>query len=111
MAETVAQPAPPYVDDIGVKPIFADACAGINFSNGNFHFTFVSLTADHSSSPPPTRRIVSARVVVPTSGAIELRDMLTQFIHMLTAQGVLPHAPHEPILSVPAAPEAIEGAC
>lgn len=103
MPQSEAQPVPPYVDDLNVKDIFADSCAGINFSNGNFHFTFVSLTADHSSSPPPTKRIVSARIVLSTAGGIELRDMLTQFIHMLTAQGALPLTPHEPIIPGPSA--------
>ncbi|MBV8774065.1 MAG: hypothetical protein JO166_17300 [Deltaproteobacteria bacterium] len=101
MAEHTAAPVPPYIDDPNIKDAFADSCAGINFANGNFHLTFVSFTADHSRDPPPTRRTVSARVVIPAPGALELRDMLTQFIHMLTAQRVLPLAPHELIIPTP----------
>jgi hypothetical protein len=48
-----------------------------------------SVTADHSSPRASSKRIVSARIVMPIIGGIELRDLLTQLIDALTAQGVI----------------------
>jgi hypothetical protein len=76
------------VDDPAVKDVFAEFCTGLNFVHGNVHMTFSSITADHSSHRASSKRVVSARIVMPIVGAIELRDMLTQIIDALTAQGV-----------------------
>jgi hypothetical protein len=51
--------------------------------------TFASVTADHSANLASSKRIVSARIVMPIIGAIELRDLLTQLIDALTEQGVI----------------------
>ena len=67
----------PLVDDVTVKDSFAEFCTGLNFVHGNLHMTFASLTADHSTDQGPSSRIVSARIVMPIIGAIELRDLLT----------------------------------
>jgi hypothetical protein len=40
--------APPLIDDVTVKDSFGDFCAGVNFTNGNVHLTFASITTDHS---------------------------------------------------------------
>ena len=74
-------------DDLMVKDAFADSCAGLNILNGNLHITFASVIADHSGSQASSKRIVSARVVMPVAGAVELRDMLTQIIDALAARG------------------------
>ena len=79
----------PLIDDVTVKDVFADLCTGLNFVHGNLHMTFASVTADHSVDDAPPRRIVSARIVMPVTGAVELRDSLTQLIDALTAQGVI----------------------
>jgi hypothetical protein len=79
----------PLVDDIGVKDVFAEFCTGLNFVHGNVHMTFASVTADHSKHQTPSNRVVSARLVMPIIGAMELRDLLTQLIDALTAQGVI----------------------
>jgi hypothetical protein len=84
----------PLIDDPTVKDVFAELCSGLNFVHGNLHMTFASITADHSSPQAPSKRVVSARIVMPIIGAIELRDSLTQLIDALTEQGViLPEAP------------------
>jgi hypothetical protein len=63
--------------------------------------TFASVTADHSADQAPTRRIVSARIVMPITGAIELRDLLTQLIDALTAQGVIVPETSSPTMVMP----------
>ena len=79
----------PIVDDGKVKDVFAEFCTGLNSIHGNVHMTFASVTADHSSPRASSKRVVSARLVMPIIGAIELRDLLTQLIDALTAQGVI----------------------
>jgi hypothetical protein len=79
----------PLVDDEKVKDVFAEFCTGLNSVHGNVHMTFASVTADHSSPRASSKRIVSARIVMPIIGAIERRDLLTQLIDALTAQGVI----------------------
>jgi ABC-type transporter lipoprotein component MlaA len=91
----------PLIDDVTVKDTFADFCTGLNFAHGNLHMTFASVTADHSADQAPTRRIVSARIVMPITGAIELRDLLTQLIDALTAQGVIVPETSSPTMVMP----------
>ena len=91
----------PLIDDVTVKDVFTDFCTGLNFVHGNLHMTFASVTADHSADQAPTRRIVSARVVMPITGAIELRDLLTQLIDALTAQGVIVPETSSPTMVMP----------
>jgi hypothetical protein len=81
----------PLVDDPRVKDVFAEFlfCTGLNFVHGNLHMTFASVTSDHSANRASSKRIVSARIVMPIIGAIELRDLLTQLIDALTEQGVI----------------------
>lgn len=79
----------PLIDDPTVKDAFAEFCTGLNFVHGNLHMTFASVTADHSSHRASSKRVVSARIVMPIIGAIELRDLLTQLIDTLTEQGVV----------------------
>lgn len=91
----------PLVDDPTVKDVFAEFCTGLNFVHGNVHITFASVTADYSSHRALSKRVVSARLVMPTIGAIELRDLLTQLIDALTAQGVIMPEPASPTVVVP----------
>ena len=65
------------VDAVTVKDSFADFCTGINFAHDNLHMTFATLTADHCTDQAPSKPIVSARIVMPIIGAIELGDLLT----------------------------------
>jgi hypothetical protein len=90
----------PLVDDPTVKDVFAEFCTGLNFVHGNLHLTFASVPADHSSQRAPSKRIVSARIVMPITGAIELRDLLTQIIEALTMQGVITQEPPLPTVTV-----------
>jgi hypothetical protein len=86
----------PLKDDTSVKEVFAEYSAGLNVLNGNVHITFASVVADHSEEPAPSRRIVSARVVMPIAGAAELRDLLAQLLDAMSAQdgnGPPPTAP------------------
>jgi hypothetical protein len=102
MAQSTSQPPPlPFVEDVTVKEVFADTSVGVTFVNGNVHITFISIIADHIRDPAPSRRVVSARLVLPIGGAVELRDTLTRLIDMLTAQGVIVQAP---IPSTPVTP-------
>src|SRR6476469_8456692 len=79
----------PLVDDPTVKDVFAEFRTGLNFVHGNLHMTFASVPADHSANRASSKRIVSARIVMPIIEAIELRDLLTQLIDALTEQGVI----------------------
>ena len=103
MAQSIGQ-LPPLVDDPSVKDAFCDQCAGLSFANGNVHLTFVSLTADHSSDPSPSRRAVSALLVIPINGAMELRDNLTSLIDLLQAQGAITTVPIPPTVVNPGRP-------
>jgi hypothetical protein len=95
----------PLVDDSTVKDVFAEFCTGLNFVHGNLHMTFASVTADYTLPQAPSNRIVSARIVMPIIGAIELRDLLTQLIDTLTEQGVIiPEAPLPTIVTPPGRP-------
>jgi hypothetical protein len=89
------------VDDIRVKDVFAEFCTGLHFVHGNLHMTFASVTADHSSHGASSKRIVSGRIVMPIIGAIELRDLLTEIIDALRAQGVITSEPPLPTVMVP----------
>ena len=91
----------PIVDDIKVKDTFAEFCTGLNFVHGNVHMTFASVTADHNSHQASSKRVISARIVMPVIGATELRDLLTQLIDALTAQGVITTEPPSPTVVVP----------
>jgi hypothetical protein len=91
----------PLIDDVTVKDTFADFCTGLNFAYGNLNMTFASVTADHSADQAPTRRIVSARIVMPITGAIELKDLLTQLLDALTAQGVIVPETSSPTMVMP----------
>jgi uncharacterized membrane-anchored protein len=51
--------------------------------------TFASVAAGHSTPQAESKRIVSARIVMPIIGAVELRDLLTQLINALTEQGMI----------------------
>jgi hypothetical protein len=91
----------PLVDDGTVKDVFAEFCTGLNFVHGNVHMTFASVTADHSTHRAASKRVVSARIVMPIIGAIELRDLLTQLMEALTAEGAITHDPPTPTMLVP----------
>lgn len=86
---STAQPKPPLVDDIGVKDAFADDCAGASFVNGNIHLTFTSITADHTRDPAPSKRVVSARLVITPTAMMELADILGRLTAMLKSQGMI----------------------
>jgi hypothetical protein len=95
----------PLVDDSTVKDSFADFCTGLNFAHGNLHMTFASLTADHGRDDAPSKRVVSARIVMPIIGAIELRDLLIELIDALTAQGmIIPELPSPTVVTPPGRP-------
>ena len=95
----------PLIDDPTVKDVFAEFCTGVNFVHGNLHMTFASVTADHSTPHAASKRIVSARIVMPIIGAIELRDLLTQLIDALTEQGVIiPETPLPTLVMPPGRP-------
>ena len=95
----------PLIDDPTVKDVFAEFCTGLNFVHGNLHMTFASVTADHSAQQAASKRMVSARIVMPVIGAIELRDLLTQLIDALTEQGVIiPETPLPTIVTPPSRP-------
>jgi hypothetical protein len=97
--------ARPLVDDPTVKDVFAEVCTGLNFVHGNLHMTFASVTADYSSPQAPSKRVVSARIVMPIIGAMELRELLTQLIDALTEQGVIfPETPMPTMVTLPGRP-------
>jgi hypothetical protein len=103
MARGIGQ-LPPLIDDLSVKDAFCDQCAGLSCANGNVHLTFVSLTLDHGSDPSPSRRVVSARLVMPINAAVELRDNLTSLIDLLRAQGAIATVPIPPTVVNPGRP-------
>jgi hypothetical protein len=90
MAQSVPQPQPlSLLDDAAVQGLFSDTCVGVSVVNGNIHMTFATITADYGHDPARSTRRISARLIVPIGGALELRDLLTQTIDALTTQGVI----------------------
>jgi len=85
----------PLKDNASVSNVFSDFCAGLNVLNGNVHMTFATVVADHSEEGAPARRVISARIVLPIAGAVELRQMLGQVIDALAAQGA--DIPEQPV--------------
>jgi hypothetical protein len=105
MAHTEEFVTLPLVDDHTIKEVFAEFCTGLNFVHGNLHMTFASVTADHSAPQAASKRTVSARIVMPIIGAVELRDLLTQLINALTEQGVInPESPLPTLVTPPGRP-------
>jgi hypothetical protein len=105
MEHTEEFAALPLVDDLTVKDVFVEFCIGLNFVHGNLHMTFASVMADHTAPQAESKRIVSARIVIPIIGAIELRDLLTQLIDALTEQGVvIPETPLPTLVTPPGRP-------
>lgn len=87
MVQRINPPEMPFSDDPTVKDAFAHSCAGLNVINGNVHMTFATVIADHSGGQAASKRVVSARIVMPVAGATDLRDLLTQMLDALAAQG------------------------
>jgi hypothetical protein len=83
----------PLVDDTNVKNTSVDTCVGISVIAGNAHITFASITNNYSIDPPPLRRVVSSRLVVPIRGIVELRDILDNVIKTLAGQGMVTPPP------------------
>ena len=98
MAQTTPQAGMPLIDDVTVKNSFADSCAGVNFINGNVHITLASVITDHTRDPARSDRLVSARIVTPIVGAIELRDLLSRMIDALISQGIITPTPSSPTI-------------
>lgn len=107
MAQSANPPLPPLVDDLSVREVFADGCAGATYSNGNLHLTFVTLSGDYAATPAPIRRVVSAKLVMTVAGAIELRDLVTQIIGSLEQRGLITTTPPTPpiIIGSPGNPQ------
>ena len=97
MAQTQASTPASLIDDVSVKDSYADAIAGVAFTNGALHITFASFTADHTKGDPAhLRRIVSARLVLNPPAMLELRDMLNNLVTSLIQQGTLTPTPPTP---------------
>lgn len=98
MSETSRIPnQPPLQNDDRVIEFYADAPVGVNFFNGNVHITFMTLRTDHSVEPSPQYRQVTARLVIPLAGAIDLQKSIAQIVSILQAQGVI-----QPVMPGPA---------
>lgn len=90
MAQSAQLNSLPLIDDLNVKDVIAETCVGISMVAGNAHITFASITADYTEgAAPPSRRVVSSRVVMPIQSMVELRDILSRVIDALTDQGLL----------------------
>src|SRR5580658_644998 len=91
MAQGTPYSQVPLIDDKTVKNTYADGCVGINVTSGNVYVTFASVATDYGQNvdPAPQHRLVSARLVMPIPGAVALRDLLTQMIERLVADGAL----------------------
>jgi hypothetical protein len=101
MVQSTIPSLPPLVDDPAIKDVFVNSCVGISVVAGNAHLTFATVTADYTADPAPSRRLVSARVVIPLQGMIELRDILSQMVDHLTAHGLITPVPAPPTVITP----------
>jgi hypothetical protein len=90
MSHAVSIPAPPPVrDNSNVTETYVDGPVGVNFYNGNLHITFATMRADHSIEPSPHYREVTARLVMPFAGALDLQNTISSLMTMLQSQGVI----------------------
>lgn len=80
---------PPLREDAGILERYVDALVGINFTNGIFNFTFATVRGDHSVEPPARYRQITARLVLPVSTAVQLRDGIGKILATLQAQGAI----------------------
>lgn len=93
MTNIPVNPPVNFVDNPHAPDLFADACTGIFFFNGNIRLTFESARVNHVTSPGPLNRVVIGRLVVPLQAAEGLRDLLTDYLGKLQNQSPSGQAP------------------
>jgi hypothetical protein len=101
MAQTIQQDNLPIIDDITVKDVVADACVGISMFSGSVRITFAAISVDYTVAAAPSRRVVSARLVMPIRAIAELRDALTQVMDKFTTKRIATPDPNFPTIIIP----------
>src|SRR5690242_966693 len=65
----------PLKDRSFIREVFAELCADASIVHANVHIVLAALAFDLPKAVP-ARAVVSARIVMPNTGAAEFRDLL-----------------------------------
>ena len=68
---------------------YADTPVGVNYHNGNLHFTFATIRSDFGTDGVSQCRQITLRLVIPLTGAIDLQKNIAGMIELLQREGVV----------------------
>ena len=68
---------------------YADTPVGVNYHNGNLHFTFATIRSDFGAEGVSQCRQITLRLVMPLTGAIDLQNNIAGIRELLQRQGVI----------------------
>ena len=68
---------------------YADTPVGVNYHNGNLHFTFATIRSDFGTNGVSQCRQITLRLVIPLTGAIDLQNNIAGIREVLQRQGVV----------------------
>jgi hypothetical protein len=80
---------PPLVSGDEILEQYADGVAECTFLNGVLHLSFWTLRADGASEPARYCRKITARLVLPIAGAMELGERIGKMVTRLESQGTI----------------------
>ena len=89
MSQVVSMPPPPVRNDDKILEAYVDGTWGINYVNGNMHFTFVTIRTDHTADPASQYRQVTTRLVMPLAAVIDLQNNISNIMSLLQQQGII----------------------
>jgi hypothetical protein len=89
MSSTTADQPPMLREDEHIAEQYGDGIAECTHLNGVLHISFWTLRADCAADAPKYYRKVTARIVIPIAGAMELQERITKMITLLEAQGTV----------------------
>jgi hypothetical protein len=79
----------PLRNDERIMEHYADTPVGVNYHNGNLHFTFATIRSDFCTDRAPQYRQITLRLVIPLTGAIDLQNNIAGMRELLQRQGVV----------------------
>jgi hypothetical protein len=83
-------PSPlPLRNDDRILEHYVDIPVGVNYLNGNLHFTFATIRSDFGTDPAPQHRQITLRLVIPLTGAIDLQNHIAGIRELLQRQGIV----------------------
>jgi hypothetical protein len=85
IVKTTSQPAEqqkrlPIVDNPSAPDLYADEAIGYLLTNNTVRITLASIKADHARSPNTNHMVVTNRLVMPVTAAVNLHKLLGRMI-------------------------------